>query len=98
MTTVGAIQAMTQLPDLSCLSHGEKDALILALWAQALMAPVAELEARFGVPGKTPATSQHGVGGGSTKYAFTRWILRSRSRYSALERIKCKPTKSLRSG
>ena len=46
---------MTQLPDLSRLSHDEKDALILALWAQVqlLTARVAEL----GVPPKTPDNS-----------------------------------------
>ncbi len=50
---------MTQLPDLSCLSHDEKDALIRALWAQvqALTARVAELEAKLGVPPKTPDNS-----------------------------------------
>ena len=48
---------MTQLPDLSRLSHDEKDALILALWAQVqlLTARVAELEAKLGVPPKTNA-------------------------------------------
>ena len=41
---------MTQLPDLSRLSHDEKDALILALWAQVqlLTARVAGLEAKLG--------------------------------------------------
>ncbi len=50
---------MTELPDLSWLSHDEKDALIRALWAQvqALTARVAELEARLGVPPKTPDNS-----------------------------------------
>ena len=50
---------MTQLPDLSCLSHDEKDALIRALWAQVqtLTARVAELEAKLGVPPKTPDNS-----------------------------------------
>ncbi|MFL5286441.1 MAG: IS66 family transposase [Rhodopila sp.] len=50
---------MTQLPDLSRLSHDEKDALIRALWAQvqALTARVAELEARLEVPPKTPDNS-----------------------------------------
>ena len=43
---------MTQLPDLSCLSHDEKDALIRALWAR-----VTELEAKLGVPPKTPDNS-----------------------------------------
>ena len=50
---------MTQLPDLSRLSNDEKDALILALWAQVqlLTARVAELEAKLGVPPKTPDNS-----------------------------------------
>src|SRR3954470_19230114 len=50
---------MDRLPDLSSLSHAEKDALIHALWAQvqALTARVAELEARRGLPPKTPDTS-----------------------------------------
>ena len=50
---------MTRLPDLSCLSHAEKDALILALWAQVqlLTARVAELEAKLDVPSKTPDNS-----------------------------------------
>ena len=50
---------MTELPDLSRLSHDEKDALIRALWAQVqrLTARVAELEARLGVPPKTPDNS-----------------------------------------
>lgn len=50
---------MTQLPDLSCLTHEEKDALIRALWAQvqALTARVAELEAKLETPTKTPANS-----------------------------------------
>ena len=50
---------MTGLPDLSQLSHAQKDALILALWAQvqALSARVAELEARLGAPPKTPGNS-----------------------------------------
>ena len=41
---------MSELPDLSQLTHDEKDALIRALWAQvqALAARVAELEARLG--------------------------------------------------
>jgi transposase len=52
-------QSVTQLPDLSRLSPDEKDALIRALWAQvqALMAQVADLEARLGVPPKTPDNS-----------------------------------------
>jgi len=57
---------MTQLPDLSQLTHDEKDALIRALWAQvqaltvqvqALAARVAELEAKLGTPPKTPDNS-----------------------------------------
>jgi transposase len=50
---------MDRLPDLSSLSHAGKDALIHALWAQvqALTARVAELEARRGVPPKTPDNS-----------------------------------------
>lgn len=50
---------MTELPDLSCLTHEEKDVLIRALWAQvqALTARVAELEARLGAPPKTPDNS-----------------------------------------
>src|SRR5215203_5238119 len=50
---------MDRLPELSSLSHAEKDALIHALWAQvqALTARVAELEARRGLPPKTPDNS-----------------------------------------
>ena len=50
---------MTELPDLSRLTHAEKDALIRALWAQvqALTARMAELEARLGAPSKTPDNS-----------------------------------------
>ncbi len=50
---------MTQLPDLSRLSHEEKDALIRALWAQvqALTAQVAALEAKLGLPPKTADNS-----------------------------------------
>jgi transposase len=57
---------MDRLPDLSSLSHDEKDALIHALWAQVqtltgqattLAARVVELEARLGVPPKTPDNS-----------------------------------------
>ena len=50
---------MTELPDLSQLTHAEKDALIRALWAQvqALTARMAELEARLGAPSKTPDNS-----------------------------------------
>ena len=52
-------QGVTQLPDLSHLSHAEKDALIRALWAQvqSLTARVTALEARLGAPGKTPDNS-----------------------------------------
>ncbi len=48
-----------QLPDLSRLTYEEKDALILALWAQvqALAAQVAELEAKLNVSPKTPDNS-----------------------------------------
>lgn len=54
------------LPDLSQLSHEQKDALIVALWEQvraqaeqiaALTARVAELEARLNEPPKTPGNS-----------------------------------------
>ena len=50
---------MTELPDLSHLSHAEKDALIRALWAQvqSLTARVTALEARLGGPSKTPDNS-----------------------------------------
>ena len=57
---------MDRLPDLSSLSHAEKDALIHALWAQVqaltaqvgiLTARVGELEARLGLPPKTPDNS-----------------------------------------
>jgi transposase len=50
---------MDRLPDLSLLSHAEKDALIHALWAQgqALTARVAELEAKLDLPPKTPDNS-----------------------------------------
>jgi hypothetical protein len=57
---------MERLPDLSALSHDEKDALIHALWAQVqaltaqiatLTARVGELESRLGVPPKTPDNS-----------------------------------------
>ena len=50
---------MDRLPDPSSLSHAEKDALIYALWAQvqALTARVAELEAKLGLPPKTPDNS-----------------------------------------
>jgi transposase len=63
---------VTELPDLSRLSHDEKDALIRTLWAQVQMdalirtlwaqvqmltARVAALEARLGAPSKTPDNS-----------------------------------------
>jgi transposase len=50
---------MSEFPDLSQLTHEEKDALIRALWAQvqALTARVAELEARLKAPPKTPDNS-----------------------------------------
>jgi transposase len=57
---------MDRLPDLSSLSHNEKDALIHALWAQVqaltaqvgiLTARVAALEAKLGLPPKTPDNS-----------------------------------------
>ncbi len=57
---------MTDLPNLSHLSHDEKNALIRALWAQVqaltaqvqtLTARVAELQARLGGPPKTPDNS-----------------------------------------
>jgi transposase len=57
---------MDRLPDLSSLSHDEKDALIHALWAQVqaltaqvatLTARVGELEAKLGLPPKTPDNS-----------------------------------------
>jgi transposase len=50
---------VTQLPDLSFLSHDEKDALIRALWAQvqALTARVTELKAKLGELPKTPDNS-----------------------------------------
>jgi transposase len=46
-------------PDLRTLTEAEKDALILALWAQVqtLTARVAELEARLNRPPKTPGNS-----------------------------------------
>ena len=50
---------MAVRPDLSLLSHEQKDALITALMAQvaALTARVAELEAKLGLPPKTPDNS-----------------------------------------
>lgn len=57
---------MDRLPDLSSLSHSEKDALIHTLWAQVqaltahvgiLTARVAGLEAKLRVPPKTPDNS-----------------------------------------
>ena len=59
--TVKAIlnDGMSNLPDLSHLSHAEKDALIRMLWAQvqSLTARVEALEARLVEPGKTPDNS-----------------------------------------
>jgi transposase len=57
---------MTHLTDLSRMTHAEKDALILALWAQVqellavnadLVKRIIELEARLGEPQKTPDNS-----------------------------------------
>ena len=50
---------MSADPDLSSLSHAQKDALIAALMAQvaSLTARVAELEAKLGLPPKTPDNS-----------------------------------------
>src|SRR5438067_157101 len=50
---------MTPLPDLSSLSHGEKDALISVLWeqVQTLTKRVAELEARLNEPPKNSGNS-----------------------------------------
>jgi len=50
---------VTALPDLSQLSHAEKDALILALWQrlEAAERRIAELEARLAEPRKTPDNS-----------------------------------------
>jgi transposase len=50
---------VTELPDLSFLSHDEKDELIRALWAQvqALTARVAELETALGKPPKNSDNS-----------------------------------------
>ena len=50
---------MSAGPDFSSLSHAQKDALIAALMAQvaSLTARVAELEAKLGLPPKTPDNS-----------------------------------------
>ena len=50
---------MILLPDLSRLSHGEKDALIVMLWqqVQVLSKRVSELEARLGEPPKSSSNS-----------------------------------------
>ena len=53
---------MTRLADLDTLTHAEKDALILALWAQVqqiegLKRRIAELETRLGEPPKTSDNS-----------------------------------------
>jgi transposase len=52
-------EGVPQLPDLSDLSHAEKDALIRALWQrlEAAERRIAELEARLGEPSKTPDNS-----------------------------------------
>jgi transposase len=52
-------EGVPQLPDLSDLSHAEKDALIRALWQrlEAAEQRIAELEARLGEPSKTPDNS-----------------------------------------
>ena len=50
---------MPSLPDLSHLSHAEKDALIRALWQRLDTAErrIAELESKLGEPPKTPDNS-----------------------------------------
>ncbi len=50
---------MTDLPNLSTLSHDETDALIRAFWAQVQISTVRveELESRLGGPPKTPDNS-----------------------------------------
>ena len=50
---------MPALPDVSQLSHAEKDALILALWQrlEAAERRIAELEAKLAEPPKTPNNS-----------------------------------------
>ena len=52
-------EGVPQLPDLTHLSHAEKDALIRALWQrlEAAERRIADLEARLGEPGKTPDNS-----------------------------------------
>ena len=64
---------MDRLPDLSSLMPAEKDALIQALWAQvqALTARVAELEAKLGVPPKTPDNSSMPPSQGERRTAAT---------------------------
>src|ERR1700712_2133232 len=63
---LGFKAGMTELPDLSQLTHDEKDALIRALWAQVqaltaqvqtVMARVADREEKLDVPPKTPDNS-----------------------------------------
>jgi len=63
---LGFKAGVTQLADLSQLTHDEKDALIRVLWGQVqavtaqvqtLVARVAELEAKLDVPPKTPDNS-----------------------------------------
>jgi transposase len=53
------MEPLASLPDLSGLSHEQKDALIHALWAQlqVLTARVVELEAKLNEPPKTPGNS-----------------------------------------
>jgi transposase len=50
---------VSELPDLSRLSHAEKDALIRAMWQRLMAAErrIAELEAKLGTPPKTPDNS-----------------------------------------
>src|ERR1039458_3098930 len=50
---------MSAGPDISSLSHAQKDALIASLMGQiaALTARIADLEAKLGLPSKTPENS-----------------------------------------
>jgi hypothetical protein len=54
-----SLGSMAAGPDLSNFSHAHKDALIASLMAQvaALTARLAELEAKLGLPAKTPDNS-----------------------------------------
>jgi len=63
---LGLKAGVTQLADLSHLTHEEKDALIRAFWGQVqaltaqvqtLVARVAELKVKLGTPPKTPDNS-----------------------------------------